>query len=47
MSSTPDGAAPAGVLLTAFYGGATEEWAAPVDAYVDLGGFALWGEERV
>ena len=34
--------ATAGLLLTAFYGGATEDWAAPVDAYLDLGGFSLW-----
>ena len=35
-------AADTGILLTAFYGGATEEWAAPADAYVDLGSFTLW-----
>ena len=37
----PEGAT-AGVLFTAFYGGATEDWAAPVDAYLDLGGFSVW-----
>ena len=37
----PEGAT-AGVLFTAFYGGATEDWAAPMDAYLDLGGFSVW-----
>jgi len=35
-----------GLLFTLFYGGATEDWAAPADAYVDVGSFVLWHESR-
>jgi len=31
-----------GVLLTAFYGGSTEEWAAPADTFIDMGSFAIY-----
>lgn len=32
-----------GLLLTLFYGGKDEEWAAPRDTYVDVGGFQYHG----
>jgi hypothetical protein len=34
-----------GVLLTLFYGGKTEEWAAPRDTHVDVGGFEYFEAE--
>lgn len=36
-----------GPLLTLFYGGATEEWAAPRDTHVDVGGFACYRAKEI
>lgn len=36
-----------GILLTVFYGGKTEDWAAPRDSTIDVGGFALLAEAAV
>lgn len=42
-----DGPPKLGVLLTLFYGGKTEEWAAPRDTHVDVGGFEYFDAECI
>lgn len=34
-----------GVLLTCFYGGSTQEWAAPHDTYVHFSDFEIWASD--
>ena len=39
VASPPE---PLGLLLTLFFGGATDEWATPRDTHVEVGGFTCW-----